>query len=84
MISPAMSPTKRHKTQIDPAGRLELTPGFGQRFGLLPGEQVILEERGREILLHRPVTFLERVYFILNQLITERTLVINPNTLESC
>jgi MoaA/NifB/PqqE/SkfB family radical SAM enzyme len=53
---------KRHKAQIDSNGRLELPPGLGERFGFQPGEQVILEENGREIILHRPVNFLERAY----------------------
>lgn len=57
-----MSPHARHKAQIDPAGRLELPPGVAGRFGLLPGEQIVIEENDRQLILHRPVTFLERVY----------------------
>ncbi len=54
--------SKRHKTRIDSTGKLEIPASLVQRFGLHPGEQLILEESDREIILHRPLTFLERVY----------------------
>ncbi|GIV63262.1 MAG: tungsten cofactor oxidoreductase radical SAM maturase [Bellilinea sp.] len=53
---------KRYWVRLDQDGKLEIPPAVAERFGLQPGEQTILEENGRELILYRPVTFLERVY----------------------
>ncbi|MFN7036946.1 MAG: radical SAM protein, partial [Bellilinea sp.] len=53
---------KRYWVWVDQDGKLEIPAAVAERFGLRAGDQTILEENGRELILHRPVTFLERVY----------------------
>ncbi|MCX7976087.1 MAG: radical SAM protein [Bellilinea sp.] len=53
---------KRYRVRVDEQGKLEIPASLAERFGLQAGEQTILEENGRQLILHRPVTFLERVY----------------------
>lgn len=53
---------KRYRVRVDESGKLEIPASVAERFGLCAGEQTILEENGRELILYRPVTFLERVY----------------------
>ncbi len=53
---------KRYWVRVDETGKLEIPLAVAERFGLRAGEQTILEENGRELILYRPVTFLERVY----------------------
>ena len=53
---------KRYWVRVDQDGKLEIPAAVAKRFGLRAGDQTILEENGRELILHRPVTFLERVY----------------------
>ncbi|GAP12037.1 predicted Fe-S oxidoreductases [Bellilinea caldifistulae] len=53
---------KRYWVRVNREGKLEIPAAVAERFGLQAGEQTILEENGRELILYRPVTFLERVY----------------------
>ncbi|MEW6180489.1 MAG: radical SAM protein [Chloroflexota bacterium] len=53
---------KRYWVRVDETGKLEIPLAVAERFGLRAGEQTILEENGRELILYRPITFLERVY----------------------
>ncbi len=57
-----MTNQKRYRVRLDESGKLEIPASVAERFGLRAGEQTILEENGRELILYRPVTFLERVY----------------------
>ncbi len=57
-----MSIRRQYTVHLDEQGRLIIPPGVAERFGLRAGEQTILEENGRELILHRPTTYLERVY----------------------
>jgi AbrB family looped-hinge helix DNA binding protein len=57
-----MTNQKRYRVRVDESGKLEIPASVAERFGLHAGEQTILEENGRELILYRPVTFLERVY----------------------
>jgi MoaA/NifB/PqqE/SkfB family radical SAM enzyme len=47
---------------VDEQGRLVLPPEVAQRYGLLPGARLRLDEGANDLRLHRPVTHLAKVY----------------------
>ena len=47
---------------VDDEGRLVLPPEVVNRFGLKPGAQILVNERGDDVHLRRPITHLSKVY----------------------
>ena len=48
--------------QVDEQGRLIMPPEVARRFGLVPGEQVLVEAGRDALKLHRPVHHVARIY----------------------
>ena len=53
---------KRTYLAVAPNGSIALPPDLAKRSGILPGTPLCIEELDRQILLHRPITHLDRVY----------------------
>ncbi len=48
--------------EVDEQGRLVLPPEVAERFGLVPGAKVRLEDSANTVSMHRPVTHLAKIY----------------------
>ena len=62
LLDPMVPARKRTFLAVDTDGSITLPADLARRFGILPGTPLCIEELDRHLLLHRPITHLDRVY----------------------
>ncbi len=62
LFDPRVPVRKKTFLSVGIDGSITLPAGLAKRFGLLPGAPLCVEELDRHLLLHRPITSLNRVY----------------------
>ena len=61
-FEPGVPVKKRTFLAVDADGSITLPADVAKRFGILPGTPLCIEELDRDLLLHGPITHLDRVY----------------------